>query len=103
LAKRGDGAMLDADDAGRKRLTTLLISHAACLEHDMGEGHPERPDRYRVVERALEAEVFQQLERESAPQADKAALTRVHPLEYVERLESLSPPRNCLPTWRSTR
>jgi acetoin utilization deacetylase AcuC-like enzyme len=93
LAKRGDGAMLDADDAGRKRLTTLLISHAACLEHDMGEGHPERPDRYRVVERALEAEVFQQLERESAPQADKAALTRVHPLEYVERLESLSPQR----------
>ena len=24
-------------------MTTLVISHPACLAHDMGEGHPERP------------------------------------------------------------
>ena len=24
-------------------MTTLLVSHSACLDHDMGEGHPERP------------------------------------------------------------
>ena len=35
--------------------TTLVISHPACLGHDMGEGHPERPDRLRAIERALEA------------------------------------------------
>jgi acetoin utilization deacetylase AcuC-like enzyme len=74
-------------------MTTLLVSHSACLEHDMGEGHPERPDRVRVVERALEAETFQQLAREPAPVATKAALIRVHPLEYVETLERLSPER----------
>ena len=35
-------------------MTTLVISHPACLAHEMGEGHPERPDRLRAVERALE-------------------------------------------------
>ena len=35
----------------------------------MGEGHPERPDRYRVVERALEAESFQLLARDSGARA----------------------------------
>jgi acetoin utilization deacetylase AcuC-like enzyme len=72
-------------------MATLLVSHPACLEHDMGEGHPERPDRYRAVERALEAEPFQPLARELAPRATKDALIRVHPLEYVEALERLSP------------
>ena len=72
-------------------MATLLVSHPACLEHDMGEGHPERPDRYRAVERALEAETFQPLARETAPRATKDALIRVHPLEYVEALERLSP------------
>ena len=72
-------------------MTTLLISHPACLEHDMGEGHPERPDRYRVVERALEAETFQPLARDMAPRAAREALLRVHPLEYVEALERISP------------
>ncbi len=50
-------------------MTTLLVSHSASLDHDMGEGHPERPDRYRAVERALEAEAFQLLARDQAPRA----------------------------------
>ena len=44
--------------------TTLVISHPACLEHNMGEGHPERPDRVRAIERALESEAFQMLARD---------------------------------------
>ena len=51
-------------------VTTLVISHPACLAHDMGEGHPERPDRLRAVERALESEAFQMLARDVAPRAD---------------------------------
>ena len=35
---------------------TLLLTHAACLAHDMGEYHPERPDRLRAVLRALDGE-----------------------------------------------
>src|SRR5947209_11595703 len=72
-------------------MTTLLVSHPACLEHNMGEGHPERPDRYRAVEQALEAETFQLLARESAPRAIEALLTRVHPAEYVQAIERAAP------------
>ena len=72
-------------------MTTLLVSHSACLDHNMGEGHPERPDRVRVVEQALEAETFQLLAREAAPRATQALLTRVHPVEYVQAIERASP------------
>jgi acetoin utilization deacetylase AcuC-like enzyme len=44
-------------------MSTLLISHPACLEHLTPAGHPERPDRLRAVEQALEAEKFQTLAR----------------------------------------
>ena len=72
-------------------MTTLLVSHSAALDHDMGEGHPERPDRYRAVERALEAEAFQMLARDQAPRATPELLTRVHPLDYVAAIERASP------------
>src|SRR5258708_7191032 len=44
-------------------MPTLLISHPACLEHLTPAGHPERPDRLRAIEQALEAEKFQPLAR----------------------------------------
>ena len=57
----------------------------------MGEGHPERPDRYRVVERALESESFQLLARDQAPRATHEMLTRVHPEDYVKGIEAATP------------
>ncbi len=81
---------------GIQTVTTLLISHPACLSHDMGEGHPERPDRLRAVERALEAETFQMLARDPAPRGEIAAITRVHPVDYVEALRAASPPQGLI-------
>jgi Asp-tRNA(Asn)/Glu-tRNA(Gln) amidotransferase C subunit len=52
-------------------MSTLFLTHSACLDHDTGAGHPERPDRLRAVERALEDEKFQTLAREQAPMAMK--------------------------------
>ena len=72
-------------------MTTLLVSHSASLDHDMGEGHPERPDRYRAVERALEAEAFQLLARDEAPRATPEMLSRVHPHDYVLAVEGATP------------
>ncbi len=69
-------------------VTTLLITHPACLAHEMGEGHPERPDRLRAIEREFEYESFQMLARDAAPRADEMAIGRVHPLEYVEALRA---------------
>ena len=72
-------------------MTTLLITHPACLEHEMGEGHPDRPDRLRSIERAFEAEAFQMLARDVAPCADVAPIARVHPSEYIEALRAITP------------
>jgi len=72
-------------------VTTLVISHSACLAHDMGEGHPERPDRLRAIERALEAEAFQMLARDTAPRADLDAIARVHPQAYIEAIHAAEP------------
>ena len=74
-----------------KNGTTLVISHAACLAHDMGEGHPERPDRVRAIERALESEAFQTLARDAAPRADLDAIGRVHPQDYIEAIRAAAP------------
>ena len=34
-------------------MTTLLVTQPACLAHEMGEGHPEQPDRLRCNRRIL--------------------------------------------------
>ena len=39
-------------------MTTLLYSHPACIEHDPGSGHPERPERLTAVLGALETPDF---------------------------------------------
>src|SRR5260370_32571644 len=57
----------------------------------MGEGHPERPDRLRAIERALESEVFQLLARDVAPRAEFSAIERVHPHGYVEAIRDATP------------
>ena len=49
--------------------TTLFLIHPACLDHQTPMGHPERPDRLRAIEQALEDEKFQTLAREQAPLA----------------------------------
>ncbi len=77
-------------------MTTLLVTHSACIGHDMGDGHPERPDRMRAVDRALESEAFQLLLRDSAPLASTEDLTRVHPAEYVDAIENAAPNRGLI-------
>src|SRR5881394_3741227 len=72
-------------------MTTLLLSHPACLDHLTPMGHPERPDRLRAVERALEHEKFQSLAREQAPMATIEMIALAHPREYVEQVREASP------------
>jgi acetoin utilization deacetylase AcuC-like enzyme len=57
----------------------------------MGEGHPEQPDRLRVIDRAIESEVFQMLARDVAPRAEISAIARVHPLDYIEAIRAATP------------
>jgi acetoin utilization deacetylase AcuC-like enzyme len=72
-------------------MTVALITHPACLEHDTGPWHPERPDRLRRVLQALEHPHFSTLLRDLAPLATEEQLLRVHPPEYVRGILSVSP------------
>lgn len=72
-------------------MSTLLISHPAFLEHLTPLGHPERPDRLRAIERALEAEKFQTLARSQAPLASLETVALCHPMEYIVAVREAAP------------
>jgi acetoin utilization deacetylase AcuC-like enzyme len=67
-------------------MTTRLYTHPACLAHDMGHGHPERPDRLRAILKVLDDDAFATLERAEAPKATIEQLCRAHPRAYVEAI-----------------
>lgn len=72
-------------------MSTLLLTHAACLGHEPGPHHPERPDRLRAVLAALENDAFSALQWAEAPAATMEQLTRVHPEDYVQAILSVRP------------
>ena len=72
-------------------MTTLLITHPACLDHLNPAGHPERPDRLRAIERALEHERFQHLARVEAPAATLETIALCHPMDYVTAIRDATP------------
>lgn len=82
---------LDNRGALESGMSTLLISHSACLDHLTPQGHPERPDRLRAVEEAFADERFQMLAREQAPMAPQEIIALVHPMDYIESVRNASP------------
>ncbi len=72
-------------------MSTLLITHPACLDHLSPSGHPERPERLRAVERALEAEKFQLLARVEAPMAPFEIIALCHPMDYITEIRDATP------------
>ena len=72
-------------------MTTLLLSHPVMIEHSPPEGHPERPDRLRIIERILATPPFDDLLREEAPLASAEQITRAHAEDYYHRIEQAAP------------
>jgi acetoin utilization deacetylase AcuC-like enzyme len=72
-------------------MSTLLITHPACLNHLTPLGHPERPERLRAVEGALEAEKFQSLARVQAPKAPFEIIALCHPMDYITQIRDATP------------
>jgi acetoin utilization deacetylase AcuC-like enzyme len=64
-------------------MTTALYTHAACLEHDTGPGHPERKQRLVSVLQTLRSADFNGLQWREAPRAELAQIERVHGAAYV--------------------
>ena len=72
-------------------MTTLLVTHPACLEHRTPAGHPERPDRLRAIAQALDADIFKPLVRAEAPAASLDTIALCHPMDYVEAIRDATP------------
>ena len=67
-------------------MTTLLISHPACFDHDTGRMHPERPARLKAILTALDDKEFAGLRRQDAPRASIDQIARVHARTYIDRV-----------------
>lgn len=73
-------------------MKTTVYSHPSGLEHEMGPGHPERPERLRAIEQGLGSAHFLKLARiDDAPSAPVEALLRVHPKDYLGALAEAAP------------
>ena len=69
-----------------------FISHASCLLHDVGAGHPERPARLNAIQdQLLSSGMDFALRRHDAPVAKREHLDRVHDPDYVTGILTEAP------------
>ena len=69
---------------------TGYYTHALCAKHDMGEGHPECPQRLGAIwDRLLATGVADALRVHEAPAADQPDLRRAHDGLLLSSLEAL--------------
>lgn len=71
---------------------TGFVSDPQYLEHDMGYGHPESPDRLRAITRQLESTgVMARLLRIEPRPAEDRWIMEIHSPSYVAKLKGKSP------------
>jgi acetoin utilization deacetylase AcuC-like enzyme len=71
---------------------TGLVYHPAYLEHDMGFGHPESPNRLRaIVQRLEESGIAARLVRIEPRKAEDEWITQVHTSNYLASLNRQAP------------
>nr|WP_244999276.1 histone deacetylase family protein [Chromobacterium subtsugae] len=71
---------------------TAYVTHADCLQHNMGAGHPECPERLTAIrDQLMASQIYDSLQEVEAPEATYEQLARVHPPRYVEYLEACAP------------
>ena len=70
-------------------MTTHYYTHDIFIEHLVPDGHPERPDRIRVVHDALTS--VESLDRRDCVMADESSFGLAHPDDYIRTVRSSSP------------
>lgn len=71
---------------------TAFISHNECMQHNVGEGHPECPERLMAIrDQLMAAQIFDYLNETEAPLVTDEQLARVHAPRYIEYLEMSQP------------
>jgi acetoin utilization deacetylase AcuC-like enzyme len=72
-------------------MTTLLLTHPACLNHVTPPGHPERSDRLRAINEVLGEARFNGLARREAPEGNLDSVALCHSEHYVTELRHIAP------------
>ncbi len=73
-------------------MDVAYISHSSSALHEMGEWHPESPDRVRVVsDRLCSSGLIDLLTSYDAPEVTREQLQRVHSERYLDYLECVNP------------
>jgi len=73
-------------------MPTAYITHADCLRHEMGAGHPENPDRLSAInEHMRQSGLLDELRCLEAPLAHADDLKRVHRAAYVDLIFENAP------------
>lgn len=72
--------------------TTAFVTHRDCWQHDMGAHHPECPDRLAAInDRMIASGLDMYIQFHDAPLVEMEQLERVHPRNYIEFIQSMSP------------
>lgn len=73
-------------------MAIAYISHAECLQHDTGEGHPENARRISAIEDQLIATgLLDVLRYFDAPEVTSDQLLRVHARAYLDAIAAMEP------------
>jgi acetoin utilization deacetylase AcuC-like enzyme len=71
---------------------TGFVYHPTFLDHDMGPGHPESPERLRaIVNRLQSSGTLDRLEKIEPAGAPDEWITQIHAAEYVHTLKARAP------------
>jgi acetoin utilization deacetylase AcuC-like enzyme len=71
---------------------TAYLTHPDYLRHDMGDWHPESPQRLRAIDDRLHAaHLYDHLAHHEAPLVQREQLLRVHDAAYIDFIEAASP------------
>lgn len=73
-------------------MPTAFITHPDCARHEMGDSHPECPERLSAIsDRLIAAGLDPFLAHYMAPSVTRAQLLRVHSAAHVEKMAAMAP------------
>ncbi len=68
------------------------ISHPACLKHEMGDFHPEAPERISAIHDLLLMKgLLDCMQTFDAPQATDEQLAQAHSMQYIQHIAAMAP------------
>lgn len=72
-------------------MSTILLTHEDCVNHEPGPMHPESPERLKSVLAVLEGVDFSNLDRRPAPMGSVDQIARIHPRDHAEAVIAAMP------------